>query len=241
MLDEKAIDIDKSEWKKKELGHVTGEGVQKTRGSNREVYEHRLEAQYEHVCHEAAEEAERLWKQFEFAGLFLVGPDRLVGLIKSKIAQPFSPLVFSDPEDLGKFSPQAILRRLEPLVSKIEQKRQMAVVEQLLGDEGKLVVNPDEVFAQLQDGTIHTVVVASDGNLTLRECVKCGLASRSADPACSGCGGELRNVSLLEILPGLAATHHIKVEFVSGEAAKLLAKAGGIGGWSRQPSLRAAG
>src|SRR5207344_1690372 len=112
-LGEKAFDIDKSQWKKKDLGHFASERIRKTRGSNRDLYDHRLEAQYERLCHETAEEAVNLWKKFEFAGLFLVGSERLTSLIRTKLANHLNPLVFSIPEDLAKFSKRSILRRIE--------------------------------------------------------------------------------------------------------------------------------
>lgn len=241
LLEEKKFEIDKSGWKQKELGHVTGECVQKTRGSNRDVYEHRMEAQYERLCHETAEEAIRLWKEFEFAGLFLVGPDRLVNLLRTKLPRPFSPFVISIAEDLGKFTPHQILKRVGPHVREFEQKRQLTLVVQLLFEEGKFQTNPDETLAQIQNGNIHTVLVASGLDLRLHECIKCGFVTGAGDSVCGRCGGELRNVSLLEVLPGLAAKHHIKVEFVGGKAAEELAKIGGIGGWRRQADLRATG
>ena len=240
-LGEKLFDIDVSGWSKKDLGHFAGERVRKTRGSNREVYEHRVEAQYERLCRETAEESVNLWKKCDFAGLFLVGPDQLANLIRTKLPQPFSTQVFSISMDIGKFSPRSILRRVEPHVAEFEQKRQLATVEQILIEEGKFETNPDEILTRLQQGRLHTLVVASDLNLKLHQCIQCGVAARSADPVCTGCGGKLRTASLFELLPGLAAMHHTRVEFVSGEAARLLAKVGGIRGWSRQLSLTAAG
>ncbi len=239
-LSEKAFDIDRSEWKKKDLGHFAGERTRKTRGSNRDLYDHRLEAQYERLCHETAEEAVSLWKKFEFAGLFLVGSERLTSPIRAKLAQHLSPLVFSIPEDLAKFSERSILRRIEPRIAEFETGRQEGLVKQLQSEEGKFVTNLDEILTRLQEGSIHTLVVASDLDLNLHQCRQCGRGTRSADPACASCGGVLHETSLLEMLPVLARSHHTKVEFVSGAAAKLLAKVGGMGGWSRQPKARAA-
>ncbi|HXJ07139.1 MAG TPA: VLRF1 family aeRF1-type release factor [Candidatus Acidoferrum sp.] len=240
-LGEKVFDVDVSGWRKKDLGHFAGERVRKTRGSNREPYELRLEAQYERLCRETAEETVSLWKKCGFEGLFLIGPDQLTHFIRTKLSNPFSAQVFSIAMVIGKFSPRSILRRVEPHVAEFEQRRQLATVKQLLIEEGKFETDLDELLARLQQGGIHTLVVASDLDLKLHECIQCGLAARSADPVCMNCGGELRPASLFELLPSLTATHHTRVEFVSGEAARLLAKVGGIGGWSREHSLMAAG
>ena len=241
LVKEKAFVLDKSEWKQKELGHVTGESVQKTRGSNRDVFERRVEAQYERLCHETAEEVIRLTKKHELAGLFLIGPIRLVNPLQARLGQPYRNIVVCIAEDLGKFSPRQILERMEPYVREFEQKRQRALVVQLLFEEGKFRTNPDEILAQMQNGAIHTLLVATDMDLQLHQCAKCGIASRSADKTCARCGGELRNLSLIELLPELAFTRDIKVEFVSGEAARELAKIGGIGGWPREAHVRAVG
>src|ERR1035437_2559838 len=56
--EEKKFAIDVSQWKQEELGHVTGQGVKKTRGSQRNVFERRMDSQYAHLCRETAQQAE---------------------------------------------------------------------------------------------------------------------------------------------------------------------------------------
>jgi Bacterial archaeo-eukaryotic release factor family 10 len=53
--EEKKFAVDLSQWKKEELGHVTGQGVRKTRGSQREVFRNRMEGQYARLCRETAQ------------------------------------------------------------------------------------------------------------------------------------------------------------------------------------------
>ena len=96
-------------------------------------------------------------------------------------------------------------------------------------------------MARLQKGTIRTLVVAADHDFQVRECAKCGALNRSSDLLCPDCGGERRNLALLDILPRLAATYGTAVQFVSGEAAEKLVVAGGMGGWVRQSTRSAAG
>jgi hypothetical protein len=48
-------------------------------------------------------------------------------------------------------------------------------------------------------------------------------------------------IALLDVLPRFAAEHGTNVEFVSGEAALILARVGGVAGWLRQPRRVAAG
>jgi len=60
LLEDKSFDVDISQWKKKDLGHFAGERIRKTRGPQRDIFEHRLEAQYERLCQETAERAAAL-------------------------------------------------------------------------------------------------------------------------------------------------------------------------------------
>ena len=240
-LGEKRFEIDKSEWKEKDLGHVAGEKIRKTRGTNRDLFEHRVEAQYEHLCREAADQAMALAKQRDFAAVFLTGLEPLVGPILKKFPRSFKAEVVLVPEDCGKFSPNRILRRLAPLMADFEQKRQIAEVEQLLAAGPGTLTEADEILARLQGGSIRAIVVAAGHDFHLRECEKCASVNRSSDPVCATCGGKRRTIALLDILPSLAAEQDTKVEFVTGKAAQLLASAGGIAGWLRQPAKAANG
>jgi len=240
-LGEKRFEIDKSGWKEKDLGHVAGEKIRKTRGTNRDLFEHRVQAQYEHLCHEAADEAVAFARQREFAALFLMGLEPLVGLIQKRFSRSSKAEVVLVPEDCGKFSSTKILRRLQPLMAEFEQKRQIVEVEQLLAAGRGTSTEADEVLARLQDGSIRTIVVAVDHDFHLRECGKCKAVDRSSDLMCPDCGGKRRAIALLDILPSLAAEQDTKVQFVAGKAAQILAQAGGIAGWLRQPAKAANG
>jgi len=177
----------------------------------------------------------------DFAGLFLVGSHRLIDPIQKHLPPVASGLVVSVSEDMGGFSPTEILRRLEPLVADYARKRQLAEVDHLMTVDSGTIRDVDETLARLQRGTIGTVFVASDHDFHVRECAKCGVVSRSSDVACADCGGERRRISLLDVLPRLSTEYGVKVEFVRGEAAQVLSKAGGIGGWLRQSKKSAVG
>lgn len=236
-LEEKKYAIDISQWKKKELGHVTGQMVQKTRGSQRDVFEHRMEAQYARLCGETAKLAAELCKKKDFAEIFLVGSDHLTGPIKEAIPQELAQRVILLKEDFGRLSSSELQERLEPTIENWEHQHEASLVAELLQSEHGTVVGIDESLAQLQKGRVRTLVLTHDLNVTLRQCVKCGWIDRSADPLCPTCAGERRPVMLLEILPELAKSHHADLEIVSGEAAESLRKGGGMGAWLREPKL----
>jgi peptide subunit release factor 1 (eRF1) len=161
--------------------------------------------------------------------------------MRTQFPPAFEEFVCLVPEDLGNFSAKELLQRLEPIIAKFEEKRQMAAVTRLLGTDNGTVTQVDETLAQLQSGTVRSIVVSRDFDLDLRQCKKCGLASRAANPVCAACAGELRKVALRELLPALLAAHNTEVEIVSGDAARMLSRAGGMGGWLRQAKRTAAG
>ncbi len=240
-LGEKRFEIDESQWKRKDLGHTASEQTRKTRGADHDLFEHRLKAQYEHLCRDTADQAMAYSKQYDFAAIFLVGLEQLIGPIRHKFPPSFRERPVSVPEDYGKLLPNKILRRLEPLMVAYEQKRHLLDAQQLLASEKGTVTTVDETIARLQDGSIRTLVVASDHDFNLRECEKCRMVNRSSDLVCTNCGGNRRSVALLDVLPSLAAKHGMKVQFLTGKAAHILVKAGGMAGWLRQPARSAVG
>lgn len=240
-LGEKQYEIDESQWKRTDVGHIPSDRTRKAQGPDRDLFEHRLRAQFEHLCAETAHQLLALSKKNDFAGLFLVGAHRLIDPIQKHFPQLASGLVVSVSEDMGGFAPAEIRRRLEPLVADFERKRQVADVDQFMADDSRTVTGADETLARLQAGTIRTLVVAANHEFPVHECARCGVVSRSSEVACADCGGERRRIALLDVLPRLSAAHGVKVEFVRGEPAQVLAKAGGIGGWLRQSKRTAVG
>lgn len=240
-LARKQFEVDPSQWKKKSLGHVTSDRIQKMRGPHPDRFEHRMGTQYARLCHETAEQAATLSKQYGLAHIFLAGPERLIGPMRTKFPPIFGRFVCLVSQDLGNCTPRELLQRLEPIIAEYEQKRQMAAVTRLLDTDNGTVVDPDETLTQLQNGAVRSVVVSRDFELDLRQCRKCGLASRAGDPVCAACSGQRRKVTLRELLPALLVAHNTGVEIVSGEAARMLERAGGMRGWLRQAKVTTAG
>ena len=241
LLNSKRFEIDASQWKRKEQGRVATERMQKSRGSLRDLYERRVEAQYKRLCHQVAEEATAISTRQQFDGLFLVGPDRLIQAVREKIPYPLTATTVVVQENLGRSSGRQLERRLQPLVDFYEQEQQLAGVKLLQSSDGAAVTNPDEVIAQLQNGRIRSLVVARDLEFALRQCPKCGLVSRAADRVCAECGELRQEIALGELLAQVLATGNVKVEFVNGDAAQLLLRTGGLGGWLRAVCAVAAG
>lgn len=233
LLGSRQFEIDASQWKRKEQGRVATQRMQKSRSPLRDLFEHRIEAQYKRLCHQVALETVAFSKQHEFAGIFLVGPDRLIQLVREKIPYPLAGTTVSVNENLGRSSLRQLHSRLFPLLHYYEQEQQLSGVKLLQTSDRAAVTDPDEVIAQLQNGRIRTLLISRDLELTLRQCPSCGLASRAADPVCPDCDKARQETSLGELLAQVLAKGNINVEFVNGEAAQLLLRTGGLGGWLR--------
>jgi len=180
-IQERPFAIDISQWKQKEMGHVTGQGVHKTRGSQRDAFDHRVQEQYTRLCRETAEEAATICRREKLSGIFLVGLSHLVEPIAAAIPIDFRQSLGFIREGLGSFPVAGLVHRLSGPLREWEQECAESPVQNLLGSARGVVTEPDEVLAQLQDGAIGSLVVASDFPLTLRECNDCGWADRSAE------------------------------------------------------------
>ena len=234
-LSEKQFEVDESQWKRTDVGHIATETMRKGHGPDRDLYDHRLDAQYEKLWSDTAAHAASLVKQHDFAGIFLVGPERLVSAIHKHLAAAAADIrVVNVFEDLGQFAPKDIRRRIEPLIEEYEQTARLTEVRTVLAAEGGSVVDPDEALAKLQAGIIGTLFVAENHELHLRECVNCLTVSRESGPVCAVCGGQRIDVAMTETLTRIALAKGAKLSFVSGEAGELLAKAGGMAGRLRQ-------
>ncbi|MGC0775106.1 MAG: VLRF1 family aeRF1-type release factor [Candidatus Acidiferrum sp.] len=239
-IEERRFILDISQWKTKEMGHVTGQGVRKTRGSQRDVFEHRADAQYARLCRETAQQALSLCRNEKLSGIFLVGPSHLVEPVAENIPAGFKESTGLFCEDLGRFPIDELSRRLAVPIRDWEQQRTESLVQSLLSAKRGVVTEPDEVLAQLQEGAIGKLVVTSDFPLSLRECDECGWADRAADPICPKCGAGRHATTLKDVLPLLARKYKTEVHVVDGSAAARLRELGGIGGWHREAKRAAA-
>lgn len=228
-----AFSIDTSQWKKKDLGHFTGQRVVKTRGSQRDTFRHRIDAQFARLGREAAERTKNLCEIAQYSAVFLIGSSRMTKPIQAEFPEQFQPPVAVIDEDFGKFSLPALQKRLGPKIAEWEGKRQLDLFNNLLTDESGAVVGLDETLDLLQKGKLRKLVVGRELNEIVRECTDCGWMDRSADPVCPRCGRERIAVSLRDALPELLWRTETDVEVAAGEAERKLNESGRMGGWLR--------
>lgn len=239
-IEERPFTVDVSQWKIKDMGHVTGQRVHKTRGSQRDDFDHRVEAQYARLFRETAREAARICRIEKLAGIFLVGASHLVEPVAANIPAEFRESIGLIREDLGRTPIAELNHRVAAPIRDWERQRAESLVQNLLGANGGAVTEPDEVLMQLQRGTISSILVASDFPLSLRECDRCGWSDRSVDPVCQRCGASRHTAMLKDVLPRLARNYKTQLCVVDGTAAAQLREVGGIGGWHRETKQAAA-
>ena len=234
-LQEMKFDVDTSQWKKKDRAHVARPGVRETYGAQRDVFDHRVDAQYRRLSREVADEAIRLCKKELYSAMFLAGPERLVAPIAGRFPGELFARVVWIHKDLGNSDPSRMQEHIEPEIEKWEQAHQLTLVSELLGGERGTVLGIDESLAQLQKGRIGTLTICRDLDARVQRCEGCGYTDYSADRVCGVCRGSRSAVPLRAVLPELAAASDTEIEVVSGEAGTKLKQAGGMGAWVRQP------
>jgi hypothetical protein len=238
-IGEKKFDIDISEWKKKDIGHIAGQEIQKTRGSQRDVFEHRMDAQYAHSCTETANQVITLFKEHNCTAIILIGEARLSRSIEAAMPRDVRQHVISIQEDFAGLTGRELEKRLEPIIEEWEHKHQAAIVSEFLDSDRGTVTGIEESLFQLQNGSVRKLLLTRDLDVDLRQCLKCGWTERTADPLCSACDGKRRTVMLREVLPELAKLHKADIEIVSGDAANIMRKEGAMGAWLRGAKLAA--
>ncbi len=243
-VEEKEFSPNVLEWKKKDLGKFehTGAGSfpgeHKTRGSQHDVFDHRMEAQYQHFYREIAEGIQLHWPDKESQrAVFLVGLEDVAKGVLEQLPDAFKERVVPVREDLGwGWVPRAELqRRLEPIIEQWEREREIGLVDALLSSERGVVLGIDETLVCLQQGIARNLIVENELDAGLYRCEQCGWLDRVAGPSCTVCNGKRQAARLREALPELVRRFGTSIEIVAGEAARKLHEAGGIGAWLRQP------
>ena len=232
---EMKFEIDASNWKRKDGEHSAQRPAQMAHGPQRDAFEQRMDAQYLHSCQRVAEHTTALCRKEELFSIFLVGSKRLIEPVESGFPHELRDRTTLIEEDLAGVSPLDLLHHLAPKIATWAKDFAVLRIRRLLEGEDKTVVGIDETLAQIQNGTISTVLLARGLEANLHRCIQCGLTNRSADPICASCGGARQDILLSEALPELARANHTELEVVEGQEARPLIESGGMGGWLRRP------
>jgi len=233
-LEEKEFRMEPS--KVKEMGPVSRTaGVRVSRGTDHDVYERHVDAQYAHYHRQIAADVSRWCTAEHLNSLFVVGLVKMTNGIRKQLPPGLREKTAVIEKDLVWVGSRAeVEKRIEPFVEKHERERKVVLVDSLLGESRAVVIGIDETLVQLQQGKIRDLAVVKGLDGSLRQCLKCSWADRTQDPACPACGGEREVVRLREVLPQLARRYSVSVEVVADEAARRLQEAGGMGAWLRE-------
>jgi hypothetical protein len=234
-LKEKEFQIDTSQWERKDHAHMARPHTKMPHGPLVDAFKQRMEVQYSRLCREVAERIESICPKENPAPIILVGSKRLTGQVEKALPSNLQQNVVLIKQDLARIDLADLQQRLAPEITASISRHGEARVDQLLDSDHRSVIGIDETLARLQEGGVGTLVLSTSFDASLRQCVKCGLMSRSADPVCTACGSERQAITLREALPELMLAHRIGIEMVNGQAGKKLNESGGIGGWLRQP------
>jgi hypothetical protein len=121
-LGEMKFELDVARWKRKDIGHLAHPGIKTTRGSQRDTFEHRVDAQYARLCRQAAKQVEKLSRQKRANSIFLVGLPRLVEPIASQLSKELQHRAVVVQEDLGRLTPPQLESRLATVISDWENQ-----------------------------------------------------------------------------------------------------------------------
>lgn len=123
-LEEMKFELNVARWKRKDIGHLAHPGIKTTRGSQRDTFEHRVDAQYARLCREVAEKVEKLRRQNRLHTVFLVGLPRLVEPIESQLPTELRNRTVPIKEDLGRLAAPKLESRLTGLISNWENQHE---------------------------------------------------------------------------------------------------------------------
>lgn len=227
--------LDLTEWRKKYLVPPAHPGVQKTRGSQRDVFEQRVEAQLEKFYKETANRIQQWTAEEKLIPVVVAGPQGAVDSVWNELPKPFQERCLLVRADLSHLAPANLAVRLEQEIKAWKRNREQQMVEQLLANPNgrRAVVGPDETLRRIQEGMARELVVVRGLGGRFRQCQNCFWVDRSADRICPACGGERRLVPLRAVLPELARRYNVHVEVIAGEAARKLREFGGLAAWLR--------
>lgn len=228
--------IDMTQWRDKSMMLPSHPGVYKTRGSQRDVFQQRLEAQFDRFYRDTAD---RIWRWSEREKLMptlIGGPGEAVERVWKKLPAPCRTRITTLKNDLSDLKLSVMQERMEPEIAQWKRAHELERISELLNLRGgrRAAVGIDETLQRLQEGKVRELLVARGLGGRLRQCAQCGWTSRSADRTCASCGGERRTIPLRAVLPELARQFAVRVEVVAGAASRRLREEGdGIGAWLR--------
>ncbi len=236
-LDERALELDTHDWRRKDLtppGQPHGSAVRgAVRGGNqRDAFEGRVQAHVERFWRQAQEVLRRLREEQGVEGFLLAGPKA----VRDRFLQTLGPEArrligqISLPREAGL---NDVLEASTQAIQAHERAQEEKLVDALLlraSTSEKAGVGLPATLQALQEGRVEKVIVNRRLEEPLKECADCGHVYLPDGEGCPRCASpEHRETSLRAMLPILAHRHGAEVEVIRAPAAERLAPHGGIG------------
>jgi hypothetical protein len=207
-------------------------GTEVIRGSHRDAFDRRMQAQYVRFYAKEAEHIRAWADRKNLKPVFMAGPPKLLELAWSELRKGVQARTVLIQEDLEHLPVAEFRARIEAELQSWERQYQRALIDELLDGSGeaRAVLGVDETLVDLQEGLLRDVIVARVLEIQVSQCTKCGWIDRISEPICPACGGARHMTDLRAVLPPLAKRYKVPLELIAEDAGERLRKAGGIGG-----------
>ena len=230
-------DIDTSQWRKQVVGSKGRGGATQKGGANVEAFDQRYMEQVKRFWKTLHKPLAELVERHRIRRMVLAGTKSVLPEFAKSLPPDIANLVVTQ-MNMEKFTnPTDAVHKVFPGIVAWEEQRERALVAELFGAAGiskKAAVGVEPVLKFVQDGRASKLVVAKDFDAEVSRCAQCFNVSASSNSHCAKCSAtDLRKVSLTAILPRLVVDHGLPIEVVKGEAAKELARSGGVGAFLR--------
>lgn len=240
-VDDRWLELDTSEWRRKELAPPSQPRLSGARGSprggnERDSFAERVKVQTEKFWKESSGILRRLKDLHHAEELVLGGPkavrERFIQTLGAEAKRVIGEISLS-----MDAAPQEVLKESLELIQDHEREREKRMVEELLrraSTSDRAGVGLLATLKALQESRVERVVVNRRLDTTLNECVACGYVFAKEEGKCPNCSSSQgKRASLRGLLPVLLRRHGAKLEIVRGPAADALAPHGGIGAFWR--------
>ncbi|MSP14397.1 MAG: hypothetical protein EXR62_15775 [Chloroflexi bacterium] len=230
--DEMRLELDTSDWPRTVMIHNASNGPKTNAGTNRDVFEDRVDEQVRGFWREAAVKISAWVEEANLERLIFGGNEEAVSGLKTTLPEAVGKRVIGTLSLPFYENDATTLQRVTPLAIEYERKHEKELVEQVINYAmagGRGAVGQVDVFDALQQGRAQTVVAAMPIEGQVWECQNCHRIADHEIAICPTCSGAVRQRQLATTLPLLAAQTNATLEMVYDEAAELVQAYGGIG------------
>jgi len=241
IVDDQVLHLDPSDWRFKSGRVRTAarlSGISAGRGTQRDAFDARIDAEHRKFWHEVAGSATRDLSERGIDRLILAGPDEATSAVRAALPAPLRNRIVGTIGLAATAPVEEITRRTLPLALADRHRHEGALVADVLaggpaGDRG--VAGRAATLEALMSGDVRVLVAARDVEGTVWECHACGYVAAVEAERCPMCNGTFQGAALAQVLPVFARRHGATLELIGPQESGRLAE--GLGGVLRHPRL----